>query len=43
MVTDTAIFSQDEQRVLELYDRLQELQVEIALIKAQHAFKPSMS
>jgi hypothetical protein len=32
--------SADERRVLELYDRLQQLQLEIAIIKAQSSISP---
>jgi hypothetical protein len=32
---DLLLLSEDERRVLELYDRLQQLQLEIALITAQ--------
>ncbi|ETS86914.1 hypothetical protein PFICI_00742 [Pestalotiopsis fici W106-1] len=35
--------SEDEKRVLELYDRLQQLQLEIALITAQKNYTPSTS
>lgn len=35
------LLSDDEQRVLELYDRLQQLQLEIALITAQKEYEPS--
>lgn len=36
------IISADEERVLKLFDRLQELQLQIALVKARNAYKPSM-
>jgi hypothetical protein len=32
------LLSEDEQRVLEMYDKLQELQLEIALLQAQKSF-----
>ncbi len=35
--------SDDEKRVLDLYDRLQELQLEIALLKARQSHKPEAS
>ena len=35
--------SEDEQRILALYDRLQELQLEISLLKAQQVFEPCLS
>ena len=34
-VTDRPLLTEDEQRVLDVYDRLEELQFEIALLKAQ--------
>jgi hypothetical protein len=34
--------SQDEERVLQLYDRLRELQLEIAIINAQNAHPTGM-
>jgi hypothetical protein len=34
--------SQDEEKVLELYDKLRELQLEIAIINAQNAQPPGM-
>jgi hypothetical protein len=40
---DTSVlFSEKEQHILKLYDRLQELRLEIALLKAQQNFKQSM-
>lgn len=33
--------SEDEERVLALFDRLQELQLEIALLRAQRDYEPS--
>lgn len=35
------LLSEDERQVLELYDRLQQLQLEIALITAQKNYVPS--
>ncbi|EHA58357.1 hypothetical protein MCOR27_002122 [Pyricularia oryzae] len=35
------IISADEERVLKLFDRLQELQLQIALVKARNAYKPT--
>lgn len=35
------LLSDDEKRVLELYDRLQQLQLETALLTAQKNYKPS--
>ncbi|KAF3012813.1 hypothetical protein E8E14_008023 [Neopestalotiopsis sp. 37M] len=40
---DFLLLSEDEKRVLELYDRLQQLQLEIALITAQKNYIPSSS
>jgi hypothetical protein len=34
-VTNRPLLTDDEQRVLDVYDRLEELQFEIALLKAQ--------
>lgn len=34
-VPQTPLLSEDEKRVLEIYDRLEELQLEVALLKAQ--------
>jgi hypothetical protein len=34
-VIDRPLLTEDEQRVLDVYDRLEELQFEIALLKAQ--------
>ena len=36
------LLSRDERRVLELHDRLQQLQLEIALITAQNSYVPGM-
>lgn len=33
--TDLPLLSEDEKRVLEIYDRLEELQLEVALLRAQ--------
>ncbi|KAL8388402.1 hypothetical protein RB595_009268 [Gaeumannomyces hyphopodioides] len=38
-----ALFSNDEERVLQLFDRLQELQLQIALVKARQSLAPSSS
>jgi hypothetical protein len=35
MTENTPLFTEQESRILELYDRLEELQLEIALLKAQ--------
>ncbi|KAI6362803.1 hypothetical protein MCOR25_006067 [Pyricularia grisea] len=35
------ILSADEERVLKLFDRLQELQLQIAFVKARNAYKPT--
>lgn len=37
----SSLFSEKERRVLELYDRLQELVLETALLTARGAHKPS--
>ncbi|KAL8388400.1 hypothetical protein RB595_009268 [Gaeumannomyces hyphopodioides] len=37
-----ALFSNDEERVLQLFDRLQELQLQIALVKARQSLAPSL-
>lgn len=34
-ISNTPIFSDDEKRVLEIYERLEELQLEVALLRAQ--------
>jgi len=34
--------SEDEQRVLKLYDQLQHLRLEIAIINAQSVYRPGM-
>lgn len=34
--------SEDERQVLELYDRLQQIQLEIAIVKAQEAYQSCM-
>lgn len=34
-VLDIPLLSEDEKRVLEIYDRLEELQLEVALLRAQ--------
>jgi hypothetical protein len=34
----TPLMTEDEKRILEVYDRLEELQLEIALLKAQGVF-----
>ncbi|KLU83631.1 hypothetical protein MAPG_02684 [Magnaporthiopsis poae ATCC 64411] len=38
-----ALFSNDEERILSLFDRLQELQLQIALIKARESLAPNLS
>lgn len=35
--------SEDEQRVLDLYDQLQQLRLEIEIINAQSSYKPSIA
>lgn len=40
--TEPPLMTADETRVLELYDRLEELQLEIALLKAQGVFSQGM-
>ena len=37
------LMTEDEKRVLELYDRLEELQLEIALLKAQGVLSQGMT
>lgn len=37
------LFSDDEQRVLALYDELRDLEVKVALIKAQQSYAPGTS
>ncbi|KAL8388401.1 hypothetical protein RB595_009268 [Gaeumannomyces hyphopodioides] len=37
-----ALFSNDEERVLQLFDRLQELQLQIALVKARQSLAPNV-
>ena len=41
--SDPQLMTEDEKRVLELYDRLEELQFEIALLKAQGLLSPGKS
>lgn len=37
------LLSKDEQRVLELYDELRDLEVKIALVRAQQSYRPGTS
>lgn len=39
----SSVLSIDEERVLKLFDRLQELQLQIALVKARNTYQPSNS
>jgi hypothetical protein len=39
----TPLMTEDERRILELYDRLEELQLEIAVLKAQGVLTQGMS
>lgn len=38
--SETLRLSEDEKKILDLYDRLQKLQLEIALITAQKSYLP---
>jgi len=42
MTTKQPLFTEQEQRILDVYDRLEELQLEIALLKARGVLSQGM-